>query len=58
MVAVQKMEASALWAMQTFEIDVERVPELQVCFPFVDVFTQARQITLPFLVDECDSCST
>jgi len=58
MIAVQKMEASALWAMQTFEMDVERVPELQVCFPFVDVFTQARQITLPFLVDECDSCST
>jgi hypothetical protein len=38
----QRMEASALAAKQTAESFGIRAPTLSVCFPFPEVFAQAR----------------
>jgi len=40
----QQMEATALAAMQTLENGGVRAPEVQVCFPFPDVFDHARRM--------------
>ena len=54
MMAIQKIEASSLCAMQTRTTGKE-APELVVSFPFPEVFTQARNIALKYLLENSES---
>lgn len=54
MLARQKMEASALAAEQALERKdpLYNVPELQVSFPFPDLFAVAKRTFKRFLLEE------